>query len=112
MATSMIKKDIQKTTLTGGYINTSWSLTKIGDFVFWDIINLKSAPAGSFNLGVTIPAAFRPARNMSYTVPVRGGAVSPAFAMGVNADGSVMVYNYGSAQGVTNINNTLVWSVV
>ena len=110
MATSTIKgMEFKETNLSGGYISGEWRLSKIGRIVFMQVVNFSSAPAGNFKLGATIPAEYRPAFSVSFTLTRRANVAHP-IAITVGANGDIPCYNYGTAHTqATPYNQLLCW---
>lgn len=113
MATSTIKgQEVKTATVSGSYISGTWSLKKVGNIVFMQIVNLASIPSGAFTLGGFIPEEFRPKAPSTFTLIYRGNTLK-VLALSVGADGTISGYNYAGAYTSSIAFNQLIsWPTV
>lgn len=99
-------------TITGTYISTNgWTIKKIGKIVFLQIDTFKNIPNGSFTLDDIIPSKYRPTDTARiFTIVRRSTTLSP-LALSVETTGSVICYNYASANDGSNYRDLISWSI-
>ena len=99
-------------TITGTYISTNgWTIKKIGKIVFLQIDAFKDIPNGSFTLGGTIPSKYRPTDTARIFTITRRSTTLSLLAFSVETTGSVICYNYASANDGSNYRDLISWSI-
>ena len=96
-------KGSETLTNTSGMSGT-WTVTKRGKIAWLNPVDLKNLSASAWtSLGTILPDGYRPGGTYYY----RGYLDGRTLQYELNANGTVRVYNYGSAVGGTAINGRM-----